>query len=155
MYVVDTNSWSVLRNFYPKAFKTFWQQLDALVAGGEVVSVREVQNELKRVSHSEHLDEWLDANKGLFSGPTEDELEFVAEIFKIDHFRQLVGRHQVLVGNPAADPFVIARAKILGGCVVTEEKLKPNAAQIPNVCDHFDIECVNLEGLIEAEGWEF
>lgn len=61
----------------------------------------------------------------------------------------------MLVGDPAADPFVIARAKIIGGCVVTEEKLKPNAAQIPNVCDHFGIDCTNLEGLIEAEGWQF
>ncbi len=40
---------------------------------------------------------------------------------------------------------IIACAKIQGGTVVTEEQLKPNAAKIPNVCEHFKIPCINLE----------
>ena len=58
-------------------------------------------------------------------------------------------------GKPVADPFVIARAKISGACVVTQEKKTDNAAKIPNVCDHFGIRCINLEGFMEKESWKF
>jgi hypothetical protein len=50
---------------------------------------------------------------------------------------------------------VIAKAKVVGGCVVTQEKKKPQAAKIPNVCEHFGIHCVNLEGFMEQENWTF
>ncbi len=43
----------------------------------------------------------------------------------------------------------------MGMCVVTEEVRRPNAARIPNVCDHFGIGCINLEQLMEREGWQF
>jgi hypothetical protein len=45
--------------------------------------------------------------------------------------------------------------KVRQGCVVTEEKLKKNGARIPNICEHFDVECTNLEGFIEQQKWEF
>jgi hypothetical protein len=35
------------------------------------------------------------------------------------------------------------------------EQLKPNAAKIPNICDHFSVPCFDLEEFMEAEGWEF
>ena len=41
------------------------------------------------------------------------------------------------------------------GCVVTEERIKPNAVKIPNVCDHFDIDCINFETLMVLENWQF
>ena len=42
-----------------------------------------------------------------------------------------------LKGKPVADPFVIAKAKI------------------PNVCNHFGILCINLDGFMEKENWTF
>lgn len=71
------------------------------------------------------------------------------------HFQNLVTERNRLTGRPIADPFVIALAEAINGCVVTQEKEKPNAAKIPNVCDHFDIECTNLQGFMEREGWKF
>jgi hypothetical protein len=55
----------------------------------------------------------------------------------------------------AADPFVIAAARVRSLTVVTEEgrtgKLaKPN---IPDVSDAYAQECINLIGLIRAEAW--
>ena len=58
-------------------------------------------------------------------------------------------------GLPVADPFVIARAKVASGVVVTQEQFKDNAPQIPNVCQYFGIKYVDLEGFMEGEGWEF
>jgi Domain of unknown function (DUF4411) len=82
-------------------------------------------------------------------------MQFVATIFSVPHFKYLVGQRQILKGMPVADPFVVAAAKIRGACVVTEEKLKKNAARIPNVCEHFDVLYTNMEGFMEDEGWQF
>jgi len=67
----------------------------------------------------------------------------------------MVRKQERLKGKPVADPFVIARAQISGGCVVTEEKNTKNAARIPNVCAHFHMPCINLEGFMEKENWKF
>jgi len=67
----------------------------------------------------------------------------------------MVRKKERLQGKPVADPFVIAKAKISEGWVVTQEKLKENSAQIPNVCKHFGIPCINLERFMEKEGWQF
>jgi hypothetical protein len=50
---------------------------------------------------------------------------------------------------------LIAKAKVLNICVVTEEKLKDNAAKIPNVCQNFDVCCMNLEQFMQKERWSF
>jgi hypothetical protein len=54
-----------------------------------------------------------------------------------------------------ADPFVVAAAKFKNGTAVTQEKLKPNAAKILNVCNYFGIPYVDLEGFMVAQGWKF
>ncbi|WP_241673727.1 DUF4411 family protein [Microcystis aeruginosa] len=80
---------------------------------------------------------------------------FIAEIFSISNFKDLVSQKARLQGKPVADPFIIATAKIKDGCLITEEALKPNAPKIPTVCQHFSIDCTNVQGLMEREGWQF
>lgn len=155
IYVFDTNSVSVLRNYYPGQFPSLWNGLDALVQRGDVLSVREVRNELGRRELSPTLDTWIAARAGMFPPPDADEMRFVAAIFGVAHFQALIGLQQRLKGLPVADPFVIASAKVRGGCVVTEEKLKPNAAKIPNVCEHFGVRWTSLEGFMHQQGWSF
>jgi hypothetical protein len=53
------------------------------------------------------------------------------------------------------DPFVIAKAAVDGRTVVTMEALKPQAAKIPNICQHFNVPCLSLEEFMIKEGWEF
>jgi hypothetical protein len=60
-----------------------------------------------------------------------------------------------MTGQPVADPFLIAAAQCCGGTVVTQERLKPNAAKIPNVCQHFGASCMTFEGFLKAKGWSF
>ena len=155
IYVLDSNSFGVLKNFYPKVFATFWDHFDALVSEGRVTSVREVRKELSRREDSPHLIEWIEANDGIFSGPSEEELDVISDIFAIKHFQQLIGKKQLLKGYPVADPFVVARACVSEGCVVTEERHKPNGAQIPNVCEHFGVDCISIEGMLSREGWAY
>ena len=138
--------------------------MDTLAGNGELISTREVFKELEPQAISEEVRQWAHDRKALFSTPTNSELQFVADIFKIKHFRGLIGAQQRLKGMPVADPFVIACARINMATVVTEEgwdhgskplTLKPNAAKIPNVCDHFNIPCIDLEEFMHQQGWKF
>ncbi len=164
IYVFDTSSIRSLQHFYPRVFKTIWDGLDELVAKQELISTREVFNELERQAVTEEVLKWVKNHKAMFYTPTGAELLFVAEMFKIRHFQGLIGAQQRLKGTPVADPFVIACARINQATVVTEEgwlrggkslALKPNAAKIPNVCAHFKIPCVDLEEFMHQQGWTF
>lgn len=155
IYVFDTSGFLVLRNYYPKRFETLWKKIDQIVASGNLISVREVFKELDLCLNVETLKTWTNANKTLFLIPENDELSFVSEIFKVRNFQALISKKNLAAGKPVADPFVIAAAKTRGGCVVTEEKAQPNAAKIPNICNHFKIPCVNLEKFMEDQGWSF
>lgn len=155
VYVFDTNSLRVLGNYYPGRFPSFWERFETLIRTGEVVSVREVHNELLDQITKEWFLDWVEKHKQMFVVPAAEETEFVAEIFRVPHFLTLVGREQQLKGQPVADPFVIACARIRAGTVVTEEGNKPNAAKIPNVCQHFRVPCTNVEGFLTACNWQF
>lgn len=80
---------------------------------------------------------------------------FISEIFAIPHFQSLIKPKFLLTSNAAADPFVFASAKIKQGCVITEEEKKNNGAKIPNICEHFSIDCENLEGFLKRQNWQF
>jgi len=118
-----------------------------------VVSVREVLKEFS--SQKQWLMDWIKKQGTMFLTPTSAETDFVAKIFQVPHFQNLVTETQRLRGQPVADPFVIACAAARKGCVVTEEAPKPNSAKIPIVCQHFGVECTNLEGFLAARNWKF
>ena len=151
-YVFDTNSLRVLQNYYPDTFASFWQELEALAQQGEIWSVREVRRELEKQVRKDWFAEWVKSHPGFFRMPGPQETAFVAQIFEVPHFQELVGRRQQLQGMPVADPWVIAAAHAAGASVVTEEALKPNAARIPNVCQHFGLTCMDVERFIELQG---
>jgi len=155
IYVFDSSPLiDLFRYYYPDRFPSLWENFDALVLERRIISVREVRNELD--GYGDRLSDWVKDHRELFSTPTTDELSFVAEIFKVAHFQMLVRKKERLQGKPVADPFVIAKAQALAeGCVVTQEIKKPNAARIPNVCEHFGIPCLNLEAFMENEKWRF
>jgi len=158
IYVFDTSSLSKLKHFFPGVFKSVWTGLDGLVQSGDLISTREVWNEIvERGEVDPHTNQWLKSRKQIFTTPTPDELRFVAQIFRVPHFQSLIGEKQRLKGTPVADPFVIACAKIRKGTVVTEERFKPNAAKIPNVCQHASVgvPCIDLEEFMQKQGWSF
>ena len=57
----------------------------------------------------------------------------------------------------AADPFVIATARVKGYLVVTEEGPtgSMNRPNIPDVCRQENLRCINLIELIRTEAWVF
>jgi len=155
IYVLDSSSFVVCGHYFPSRFPTFWDEFNALVQGAGIVSVREVRNELDHDANRQHLRDWIHRNNRIFLLPGPRETQFVAQIFAVQHFQQLIGAKQRLAGRPVADPFVIASAHVRHACVVTEESFKPNAARIPNVCDRFGIDCISIEEMMERENWSF
>ncbi len=156
MYVFDTSSLIILfQHFYPDRFPSLWENFDLLISNGAIVSVREVINELEKYGETNRLVTWIEKNRGFFPESTPEELLIVREIFSVSHFQFLIEAKKRLGANPVADPFVIAKAKVLGGTVVTEEKYKKNSAKIPNVCEYFEVSCINLEEFMEKENWIF
>jgi hypothetical protein len=155
IYVFDTNSFQALKDYYPARFLTFWNKFNEAVDNGTVVSVREVDKELSNRNVPEWLLEWAKENRRIFLKADAAEAEFIQRIFQVPHFLSLIGERERMQARAIADPFIIACAAVRGGCVVTQEKAKPNAAKIPNVCDYFEVECTDLEGFLTRMDWIF
>ena len=155
MYVLDTNVISNLhKNCYRKRFVSLWKEFDQLVTNGKIASTREAFHELHDGVPGADT-EWAKANAELFATPDAKEGAFVARIYSVAHFQANIEKQKLFKGGRNADAFVIARASAIGGTVVTMERLKPNAVRIPNICQHFNIPFLDLEGFMESEGWEF
>ncbi len=125
-----------------------------MIADKTIISTREVLREIEDSSISEAR-EWAAKNQETFPAPTAAEAQFVTKIFSVPHFQANIEKQKLYKGGHNADPFVIAKAATEGLTVVTMEKLKPNAAKIPNICKHFDVKCLTLEEFMAAENWQF
>jgi hypothetical protein len=153
-YIVDTSSFRELERYYRGVFTTFWTLFQNELDSGLIVSVREVWRELQACPETNVIT-WAKQNSTIFKAPTPAETAFVAKIFQVPHFMQLISAKAQAIGQPVADPFLIAAAQVCGGTVVTQERPKPNAAKIPNVCLHFGVPCTDLEGFLKAKQWTF
>lgn len=154
IYVFDTSAFRELfKSFYRRRFPSLWELFDEIIKEEQIVSTREVRRE---ISTPTSLVEWSNDNREIFTTPTAEEGAFVGRIYAVPHFQQNIEQKKILKGGNNADAFVIAKAAVIeDGGVVTMETAKPNAARIPNICDHFEIECLTLEQFMEAEEWEF
>lgn len=157
IFVFDCNSLSnILKHYYEDRFPSFWERFDDLIKSKEIISVREVKNELTLRFDDDKIDRLIKINGDFFTQPTTDELSFITKIYSITHFQQNLDRKKLLSGGYFADPFIIAKAWKEHGTVVTEEDNKPNAAKIPNICNHFsNIHCIKLKGFLTEMDWKF
>lgn len=154
-YVFDTNAFGQLfHSFYRSRFPSLWAHFDELIDDGLITSTREVYREIDDAP-VQSLRAWAKDNKELFPTPTAAEAGFVSRIFAVKHFQQIIEQKKLLKGGKNADPFIIARAAVLEGTVVTMESEPKNGAKIPNICRRFGIPCFSLESFMEEEGWEF
>jgi len=156
IYVFDSSSLSnILNHYYQDRFPSFWEKFNEIITQGNLISVREVRNELTGKFGDDTIDFLLTNNINFFADPTIEELSFVTEIYSVRHFQQNLDVKKILSGGYFADPFIIAKAWIEKGTVVTEEDYKEHGAKIPNICEHFKIPCLKLEGFLTKEDWKF
>ena len=129
-YVFDTSPLSVLfKTYYQDRFPSLWNLFNELVYAdlvndeSAVTSTAEVLRELDDAPFSGAVDEWRKAHTSFFPVPTRREAKFVRRILQVSRFRTVNERKKIVSGGKNADPFVIARAKVLEGKVVTLERL--------------------------------
>jgi Domain of unknown function (DUF4411) len=82
--------------------------------------------------------------------PLEEDIQVETSAILSAHPR-LMGKGK---GRNAADPFVIALARVNDGAVVTEEHWR-NINKIPEVCDALGVQCLSLVEFIQEQGWKF
>lgn len=153
IYVFDSGPFiDIFNHYYPQQFPSFWERFDEYISNGTITSVRAVRKELEE--RGDKLSDFVKQHN-IFTMPTNEETNFIATIFQNRHFEYLISEKARLTGKEVADPYVIAKAKISGACVVSQEKFKENAAKIPNVCEHFEIPCIDLKTFMENENWSF
>lgn len=155
MYVLDTNVISCLhKNYYRNRFVSLWKAFDEIVVNGKITSTREAYHELHDGVPGDDT-EWAKTHEELFAIPDAKEGAFVGSIYSVAHFQANIEKQKLLKGGRNADAFIVARAYATGGTVVTMERFKPHAVKLPNICAHFNIPYLDLEGFMESEGWEF
>ena len=154
VYVADTSgligAWQ--RRYPPEVFPTLWENLEALGEAGQLLVPEEVHQELRR--RSDELFAWVEARSSFLVAPTSRSIIIAARAVLADHPRlSMIG-----TGRGRADPFVIAEAEERGALLVTEEQGgKASSPRIPYVCGQrgFGVRCIDMLGLIRAEGWSF
>ena len=151
-YSIDTSAildgW---RRYYPpSSFPGLWIRIEELIQQGHLRATEEVLHELKK--RDDEVLEWAKAQDGFFIPIDQPIQAAVASV--LSGFPKLIDTRR---NRSAADPFVIALAKVEGCAVVTGEG--PTASDkrphIPDVCRAMGIKTLRLLDLIVEEGWIF
>lgn len=150
-YIFDSGPFIDLKNYPGDVFTSLWENFTQMINEGEILSSSEVFRELE--DYDDEIAAWAKQNKNIFIKPT---LEEQVEVQKIlEKHPDLVKEEAILLGKPYADPFVIAQAKMHNCVLVHNEKFKPNAHKIPNVCKTFNVEETMLFEFFRREKWKF
>ena len=151
-YSIDTSAlldaW--VRWYPPDIFLRLWENIDGLIAEGNLIATEEVLVELKK--KEDDVFSWAKERNQIFYPITEDIQNEVTEILKI--FPTLVDSRK---DRSQADPFVIALAIVRDCTVVTGERNTgtTHKPRIPIVCDHFGVRNINIVALIREQDWRF
>ena len=139
---------------YPiENFPAFWYKIEGLIIDDRLKMAEITFDE---ASKNKGIVEWYVQNqlKPNLRWPIDDTIQNKVKEILLPFPKLLDDRS----GKSGADPWVIALAMISQNCVVvTEEKAtgKARRPKIPDVCDYFNVECVQLVDLIKREHWRF
>ena len=149
IYILDTNIFRKILEHLPKKgdyFEHIWQSFEDGIRKGIYQSVDECFNELDAHYDDKNENmEWLKKNKNMFLAPTDDESRILRELFEKPKMRESIHTRNILNNRPAADPYIVAKAKSIGGIVVTAETYKAHSAQLPNLCEELGVACISYD----------
>jgi hypothetical protein len=156
IYLLDANCFiQANKDMYPLDIaKSFWHKILELQEGGVIKSVDKVKQEMLR--HDDELMKWINENlphEFFFESLSQDVLSKYSEVVNwaftklgSPYMQQAVDK---FMNDDNADAFLIAHAYIDTEqyTVVTYEKsgpMKASIIKIPDVCEAFQIKCVNM-----------
>ena len=156
-YLLDANVFIEAKNRYYgfDIVPSFWEWLDSKQAIYEIASITSIYNELAQ--GDDDLSDWVKARKdsGWWLDDTDQEIqksygEIIAWVMSQD-FTQ-AAKDKFL---NEADPWLIAKSRVLGAKVVTHEGFdlnRKNKVTIPVVCHHFNVGYLDTFELIRSFG---
>ena len=127
------------------AFVPQWNQIESLIGSGEIISPRGVHDELETWEKQiPAMKRWLETH-GMFVEMTSEQLTFAKVI--VNDFPDYGSSKNYL-----ADLEVISLAGVRKLAVLTNERVRPNISinhpKIPEVCQHYGIECLSVSGFL-------
>lgn len=134
----------------PTNFPKLWDLIDGALGDGRMFVPEIVTDELDK--KSKDLCKWLKQRSHAIV-PYESEIQAVGKALLAKYPRLVMQKKQSF----AADPFVIATARVKGQLVVTEEGPtgSMNRPNIPDVCTVEGVKCINFIDVIRDEAWVF
>ena len=159
MYLLDANVFIEAKNFYYSydICPAFWTWLDDAL-GDTVVSIELVRQEL--AEGNDELADWAKAQKDPDRFLEVDD-EPTQELFKQVAATVMAGDCQPHAKSEflkGADPWLVAKAKVIGGTVVTQEQLNLAAKRkvfLPNICSAFAVDFQGTYKLLRNLGVQF
>ena len=160
VYLLDANTLIEAKNRYYQVSicPGFWDWLLRNMETGLIASVESVGAELRR--GNDPLADWTREHATMFL-PESDQDTQVAFAEVAQHLAPLAPTMRVAGALDeflsGADPWLIAKARVLGATVVTHERLNMANRKkflIPNVCQHFGVPFMDtfaLLNLLEAQ----
>lgn len=152
-YILDTNIFRKLLDHFPRKGKLFtvvWENIETGIITGEYISVDECYNEMTRhYSEKSENYEWLKNHKKMFLSPTNEESLILKDLFLNKKMQESIHSKNILLNRPSADPYLVAKAKSLNAVIVTEEKFKPNSAQLPNLCEALGVKWITYDDFMD------
>lgn len=154
MYVFDSGAFiHLFRYYYADTFKSLWKKFDELVENGKIISVMEVKRELE--NHEDRLANWAKSHNNIFLKPNQEEVDVIKHLYSNLNFEHNIKKQDKLRYCSEADPFVVAKAKVMGYKVVSTEVYKNGGTKVPNLCEYEGVEHLSIEEFMKEEKWKF
>jgi hypothetical protein len=157
-YAVDTN---VIVSFlgdsdsehYPlDVFKPQWNFLEAAMKDGRVVAPRIVETELEKWNKNvSAMRGWLHEHRYLFHDIMSDDQLAAAK--QVVNFYPAYATSVNYLGDLEVMAFAMARGLTVISLEVKATQHSAKKPKIPNICEEFGIQWVNLAGFLRAEGF--
>ncbi len=155
IYSLDTSALiAAFHERYPiENFPSLWDKIEELIKNGRLKMSQIVFDEAMRDTE---IKQWCNENqlKPDFQAAIDESVqEQVSEV--LSEFPRLVDNR---TGKSGADPWVIALALTDENYIVVTEENPTNSEnrpKIPDVCAHFNLQCIKIVDLIERENWIF
>ena len=154
MYVFDSGAFiHLFKYYYEETFEKLWKEFERLIEDGKIISVMEVKRELE--NHGDNLAKWVKNHSKIFLKPTQAEADVVMHIYSNLNFEHNIKKQDKMQYCNEADPFVVAKAKVMGYKVVSMEVYKPGGAKVPNLCEYENVDHFSVKEFMNAEKWRF
>ncbi|MCY4567499.1 MAG: DUF4411 family protein [Candidatus Poribacteria bacterium] len=155
IYSLDTSALiAAFHERYPiENFPSLWDKIEELIKNGRLKMSQIVFDEAMRDTK---IKQWCNENqlKPDFQAAIDESVqEQVSEV--LSEFPRLVDNR---TGKSGADPWVIALALTDENYIVVTEENPTNSEnrpKIPDVCAHFNLQCIKIVDLIKRENWIF